>query len=74
MSFEVLQHAAHIAAVETEVEAEIFGGNLVAVRQLEEDSNFSQRKLAFEEVLLQNADLTGVEAVEAADELDGVGG
>jgi len=74
VSFEVLQHAAHIAAVETEVEAEIFGGNLVAVRQLEEDSNFSQRKLAFEEVLLQNADLTGVEAVEAADELDGVGG
>ena len=60
-------------AIEPEVEAEIFGSDLLAVREFIKDADFSQRELAFKEVLLQDANLASIEAVEAADELHGIG-
>ena len=42
------------------------------VRDFVEHADFAQGKPAFEQVLLQNANLASVKAVEATDELDGI--
>jgi len=52
--------------------AQIFRGCSFAVCNFVEDSDFSERKPALEQVLLENTDLTSVEAVKAANGFDGM--
>jgi len=69
-----LQHTAYVTTIEAQVLAKILCGVVLAMRNLVEHTDFSQREPAIEKVLLQDTDLTRVEAIEAANSLDGVGG
>ena len=72
MVLKVLQYSADVAAIQAKVAAQIFCGCSFAVCNFVEDSDFSEREPALEEVLLENTDLTSVEAVKAANGFDGV--
>src|SRR5579862_5153524 len=72
--FETAQHAAEVAGVKAEVLAEFAGGGLIALCKFVEDAHFRQRVRTLVNAILQNADLAGVETVEAADGVDVVAG
>jgi len=62
---EAAQDAAQVARVQAELAAELRRGGLLAVRKLVEHPHLAQRERALEIALVQQADLLGVEAVEA---------
>src|SRR6266536_4682375 len=70
--FEALQHAAQVSPIQPEFLAKLDAGDPLAMRQLIQHANFSQRKLAVQQMFLQNTDLASVEAIEAANGLDRV--
>ena len=67
---ELPQDAAEIARVEAQLAPDLAGAQPFAPGQLVEDPRFGERQGAVQEVLLEHADLAGVEAIEAPDALD----
>jgi hypothetical protein len=63
---EVAENAAEIAGVERQVAADLARGGGLALRELVEHARFGEREGAAQQAFLQNADLLGVEAIEAA--------
>src|SRR5689334_19644287 len=74
LAFELVEHPAEIAGVEIELLGDITGSRRLAVGDLVEQPHLAQRPGRVEKVLSQYADLTRVEAVEAADGGDARGG
>ncbi len=67
---EVLHDAAEIAGVEPERDADLLGRLLATMGQLVEHARLAQRERALQELLVEHAELPGVEAVEGANRLD----
>ncbi|MNL36506.1 hypothetical protein D3C87_1585900 [compost metagenome] len=66
-------HSADVAGVQAQFLAKIRRSQPLTVRQFVQDADFRQRKLAVEQMLMQHADLAGIETVEAADSLGAFG-
>src|SRR5690606_7632916 len=62
---EAAQDAAEIAGIEAEVAAQLGCGRPLALRQLVHHPRLGERERALRQPLLQDADLPGVETVEA---------
>src|SRR5690242_13196581 len=61
---EPAHNPAHIAGIQTQVAAQVSGGELVPIRQFIQDADFSQRVGAVIKVFVENAKLPRVKAVE----------
>ncbi len=68
----MLQHAAQVTAIKAEFLAQLNGSNIRAMRQLIQHAYFGQRKVAMQQVFLQDSNLPGVKAIESADSMDGI--
>src|SRR4029077_7407024 len=67
---EFLDDAAEIAGVEAELSPDLLGGQLLPVRELVEHPRLAQRERALHQMLVEHAELAGVEAVERANRRD----
>jgi hypothetical protein len=74
LAAEAMQDAAQVACVEGELLSQAGCSGRGVVMELIQDTNLGQRIWTFEKVLVQSADLSRIEAIEAANSLDaGVG-
>jgi len=67
---EILDDAAEIAGIEPQLDADVLCGQLVAMRQLVEHPRLAERERALAEMLVEHAELAGIEAVESTDGSD----
>jgi len=63
---EFLDDAAEVPGIKTQFGADLLGRRVFPVRKLVEDARLAQRQRAFQEPLVENAELAGIEAVESA--------
>src|SRR6478752_1685061 len=63
------EHSAQVAGIERECRGDFGRGRIVAMRELVEDPDFSEREAAVDVRIAQGADASRVEAVEIPDRL-----
>ncbi len=63
---EILHDPAEIAGIEAEFGADLLGGRVVPVREFVQHPRLAQRERAFQQMLVEHAELAGVETVEGA--------
>ena len=71
--YKIAQDAAEITVVELELLAEFRRSEVVFMREFVEHVCFRERERALEKILLQRADVPGVEPIESPDTLNGQG-
>ena len=67
---EILHDPAEIAGIETQFGADLLGREILAVGEFVQHPGFAQRERALQQLLVEYAELAGIEAVEGADRRD----
>jgi len=63
---EILDNPAEVARIETKFDPDLFRGQVFAGGEFVQHPRLAQRERTFQQLLVENAELAGVEAVEGA--------